>query len=155
MTYTFLQIALDSRCFEYNRYKRDVYNNNGHIYSDRRRLPVSNPRQFGNPAVSHAAQDGVHKIYNLLSLTGKKSSQSQQIPQDYEHHENMDYYDGDEGFQIPHGKIHQSPDTHESNHNADFIKDLNTATPAPTPGGGGGGGATFVFKVRWAGHICI
>ena len=46
-----------------------------------------------------------------------------------------------------HGKIHQSPDTHESNsHNSNYFKDFPTK-PVDTERGGGGGGATIIFKV--------
>ena len=59
-----------------------------------------------------------------------------------------------------HGKIHQSPDTHESNsHNSNYFKDFPTK-PVDTERGGGGGGATIIFKVigstRFAGtsQVC-
>jgi hypothetical protein len=74
------QFALDSKCFEYGRHKREAFDD-GRVYSEtRRRRPPgtgSNSAQsqnFGNPAVGHVAPDGVHRIYNLLSLTGKSGS---------------------------------------------------------------------------------
>ena len=74
------QFALDSKCFEYGRHKREAFDD-GRVYSETRRRrppgPGSNSAQsqnFGNPAVGHVAPDGVHRIYNLLSLTGKSGS---------------------------------------------------------------------------------
>ena len=73
-----------------------MYNNRGRIFTDRGRRNRARPvasSSFGNPAASHAAQDGVHKIYNLLSLTGK---QSQSSNLDYHDHlQEIDYYDED------------------------------------------------------------
>ena len=80
--------------------------------------------------MSHVTQDGVHKLYSLLGLTSSADEK------DY------DYENGS------HGRIHQSPDTHENAHNSDYFKDLDTAQPKPTPSGGGGGGASVIFKVK-------
>ncbi len=137
------QIELDSSCYDYNnRHKRES------VYQSER----GHRGSFGNPAVNHAAQDSVHRISNLLALTGGGKSN------DYDHLDSassLDYstaYDDGNSYEEAtaagtHGKIHQSPDTRESTHNSDYFKDLDSARPS-LGGGGGGGGATIIFKVR-------
>jgi hypothetical protein len=57
--------------------------------------------------------------------------------------------DNSNGEGHAHGRIHQSPDTHESS-NSDWTKDLDTPPiPVATQGGGGGGGASVIFKVSY------
>ena len=135
----FFQIILNSRCYTLRRHKRDVFDASS--YNARN-------NNFGNPAVGHSSNtDGVHKIYNLLSLKGKSANAN--LDYDYMDYEGsssnavaaQDHFDG------THGRIHQSPDTHGS-HNSDYFKDLDSAQLPPTPSGGGGGGATAIFRVR-------
>lgn len=132
------QIALDSRCFDYGsngRHKRDYG-----VYS-RDSTFAHHPAVMAN----NNKDSGVHQIYNLLGLTSGQQSESQDY-QDYHHSDDANYHFEDEPSQ--HGRVHESPDTHQNTlGNSDVFKDLDTATPALTPSGGGGGGATVIFKV--------
>ena len=123
------QIILNSRCYTLRRHKRDVFDTS---YNGRN-------TNFGNPAVGHSNTDGVHKIYNLLSIKDKLTHSN--LDYDY-----VDYENSQDNFDGSHGRVHQSPDTH-GGHNSDYFKDLDSANLPPTPSGGGGGGATAIFRV--------
>ena len=127
----------------YFRHKRDVFDSTS---------SYNRNNNFGNPAVGHSSNtDGVHKIYNLLSLKGKSGANNNVAHLDYDYI--MDYEasnsiaSSQDHFDGTHGRIHQSPDTH-GNQNSDYFKDLDSKQLPPTPGGGGGGGATAIFRVR-------
>ena len=92
--------------------------------------------------MGHKAQDGVHKIINLLGLTGGHSYGSE----DGE----LTSYESDYETNIAHGKVHESPDTHtpKTRNDIDSIRDYDSRPlPAPIEGGGGGGGASIIFRV--------
>ena len=141
------QIILNSRCYTLRRHKRDVFDSTS---------SYNRNNNFGNPAVGHSSNtDGVHKIYNLLSLKGKSGANNNVAHLDYDYI--MDYEasnsiaSSQDHFDGTHGRIHQSPDTH-GNQNSDYFKDLDSKQLPPTPGGGGGGGATAIFRVRNQGN---
>ena len=64
LTFSFqLQISLSSRCEVYESYERQTRE----AYDGSRSNSRGRPQRYGNPAVGHKAQDGVHKIINLLA----------------------------------------------------------------------------------------